>query len=207
MSGMYVKICGLRTPEHATAAALAGADAVGVVMSERSPRHATEAQALAVIAAAKAARPAVDTVLVVREMGATEAAATASRLGFDVLQLHGGYAAAEFAAAAAAHPRVWRAASLATTPDLRAGAYGEERLLVDGAAAGSGEVWDLGLIAGAELGDDWLLAGGLDPENVAPAIRAALPGGVDVSSGVEVAPGVKSGDLIEQFIAAARAAA
>ncbi|WP_141885882.1 phosphoribosylanthranilate isomerase [Leucobacter komagatae] len=204
---MYVKICGLRAPEHATTAALAGADAVGVVMSDRSPRHATEAQALAVIAAAKAARPAVDTVLVVREMGATEAAETASRLGFDVLQLHGGYTAEEFAAAAAVHPRVWRAASLATTPNLRAGDYGEERLLVDGAAAGSGEAWDLGLIAGAELGDDWLLAGGLDPENVAPAIRAALPGGVDVSSGVEVAPGLKSGDLIEQFIAAARAAA
>lgn len=104
MSGMYVKICGLRAPEHATTAALAGADAVGVVMSDRSPRHATEAQALAVIAAAKAARPAVDTVLVVREMGATEAAETASRLGFDVLQLHGGYTAEEFAAAAAVHP-------------------------------------------------------------------------------------------------------
>lgn len=203
---MYVKICGLRTTAHATTAARAGADAVGVVMSERSPRHATEEQAIAVIAAAKAARPAIDTVLVVREMGAVEAAETAARLGFDVLQLHGGYSAADFAAAAAVLPRVWRAASLATTPDLRAGDYREERLLVDSAVAGSGEAWDLGLLAGARLGSDWLLAGGLEPGTVAAALRAARPGGVDVSSGVELAPGVKSDDLIEQFVTAARAA-
>ena len=203
---MYVKICGLRIPEHATLAAERGADAVGVVMSEPSPRHATPEQATAVIAAARAANPAIDTVLVVREMPAVEAATTARRLGFDVLQLHGGYSAADFADAAAIHPRVWRAASLATTSALRFGDYGEERLLVDSAVAGSGEPWDLRLIAGAELGSAWLLAGGLGPENVADAIRAALPGGVDVSSGIESAPGVKSPERIERFIAAARAA-
>ncbi len=201
---MYVKICGLRSPEHAMLAASYGADAIGVVMSEPSPRHATPEEASAVIAAARTENPAIDTVLVVREMAAVDAAAMANNLGFDVLQLHGGYSAAEFAKARALHPRIWRAASLATTPGLRAGTYDEERLLVDSAVAGSGESWDLNLINGAELGQSWLLAGGLNPDNVADAIRSARPGGVDVSSGIEIAPGEKSPELIERFIAAAR---
>lgn len=204
LAAMYVKICGLRDPAHATLAAQEAADAVGVVMSAGSPRNATADEATAVIAAARRARPGIDTVLVVREMPAREAAETAERLGFDVLQLHGGYTAADFAAAAAIHPRVWRAASLATEPGLRAGAYGEERLLVDSAVAGSGEPWDLDLIAGADLGEDWLLAGGLTPANVRAAMATAVPGGVDVSSGVESSPGVKSAELISRFIAAAR---
>lgn len=202
---MYVKICGLRDPAHAAHAVRAGADAVGVVMSEGSPRHATEAEATAVIAAARAVRGDIDTVLVVREMPAHEAAETAARLGFDVLQLHGGYTRDDFAAAAAIHPRIWRAASLAAHPGLRAGDYGEERLLVDSSVAGSGEPWDLGLIAGAELGSEWLLAGGLSPDNVREALATAQPGGVDVSSGVETAPGEKSLELISRFIEAARA--
>lgn len=202
---MYVKICGLRDPAHAAHAAHASADAIGVVMSAGSPRNASEAEAAAVLAAARSVRRDIDTVLVVREMQAHEAAETAARLGFDVLQLHGGYTRAELAAAAAIHPRVWRAASLAQEPGLHAGEYGEERLLVDSAVAGSGEPWDLGLIAGAELGSEWLLAGGLSPDNVREAIATAHPGGVDVSSGVEIAPGEKSLDLISRFIAAARA--
>ncbi|KAM9862571.1 phosphoribosylanthranilate isomerase [Leucobacter sp. BZR 635] len=203
---MYVKICGLREAVHAARAASEQADAVGVVMSPRSPRHASEAEALAVIAAAKGVKPDIDTVLVVREMPAVEAAQTAVRLGFDVLQLHGAYTREDFAVASAIHPRVWRAASLADHPGLRAGDSGEERLLVDGAAAGSGEPWDLGLIAGAKLGQHWLLAGGLSPTNVAEAIATARPGGVDVSSGVETTPGEKSVELISRFIEAARGA-
>ena len=207
---MYVKICGLRDSASATQAVRSGANAVGVVMSEGSPRNASDAEAAAVLSAARAAAAdagtRVDTVLVVRELPAERAAETASRLGFDVLQLHGGYGAEDFARAAAIHPRIWRAASLAAHPGLSAGDYGEERLLVDSAEAGSGKPWDLSLIAGAELGDDWLLAGGLSPDNVAEAIREARPAGVDVSSGVETAPGVKSLDLIAAFVAAARTA-
>ena len=201
---MYVKICGLRDPEHAAHAARLGADAIGVVMSEPSPRHATAEQALAVQRAARAERSAIDTVLVVREMAAGDAALAATELGFDVLQLHGAYSQAEYARAAKLHPRVWRATSLAAEPQLTAGSFGEERLLVDGAAAGSGEVWDFGLARAADLGSEWLLAGGLTPDNVAASIARAQPAGVDVSSGVETSPGVKSSALIAEFIAAAR---
>lgn len=200
---MYVKICGLRDPDHASHAISSGADAVGVVMSPRSSRHASTAEAAAVVAAAGAAG-AVDTVLVVNRMPADEAAVIARDLGFAVLQLHGNYSPADFRAAEQILPRVWRATSLADDPGLRAGAFGEERLLVDGATPGSGATWDLTALGDAELGSDWLLAGGLSPENVAAAITAVRPGGVDVSSGVESAPGVKDPELISRFIAAAR---
>lgn len=205
---MYVKICGLRDAAHGTLAVTLGADAIGVVMSEGSPRNATPEEARAVIAAARAAtstrETGIDTVLVVSRTPAQEAAELARDLGFDVLQLHGRYTHADISAAREVLPRVWRAASLAHFPELRAGEFGEERLLVDGAVPGSGETWDLSQLEPVRLGSSWLLAGGLTPANVAAAIDAARPGGVDVSSGIESAPGVKDPELIRQFIAAAR---
>lgn len=224
---MYVKICGLRDAAMSAHAAAHGADAVGVVMSERSPRHATQPQAAEVLAAARRERAGIDTVLVVNTLAARDAAAIARDLGFDVLQLHGGYQRADFDAARELIPRVWRATSLAQAPGLRAGEMGEEHLLLDGVSPGSGETWDLGaLVGGARaqgahadttvdgdnsqpaplLGTNWILAGGLDPDGVAAAIRAVHPWGVDVSSGVESAPGVKDPRLIQRFIAAARSA-
>ncbi|KAF5293300.1 hypothetical protein FQR65_LT20097 [Abscondita terminalis] len=171
---MYVKICGLRDAATALHAIAHGADAIGVVMSPSSPRHASAAQAAAVIEAAAVTQP-VDTVLVVNRMPAAEAARTAARLGFDVLQLHGGYDRAEFEAAKNLFPRVWRATSLEHSPEVYAGEFGEERLLLDGSSPGSGTPWDLSRIGPQSptrerLGDTWLLAGGLTPENVAAAI-------------------------------------
>lgn len=201
---MYVKICGLRDGEMAAHAAREGADAVGVVMSEGSPRNASPDEAREVIRAAREVSPEIETVLVVRGIPAAEAATLANELGFDILQLHGAYGLDDANAARAIHPRIWRAASLNDDPHLAAGAYGEERLLVDGAIPGSGEAWDLALIDAAHLGNEWLLAGGLSPETVAQAIREAEPYGVDVSSGVESAPGVKSSERITAFIRAAK---
>lgn len=204
MMAMYIKICGLTTTEAAELSARLGADAVGVVMSEGSPRNATRQQAVAVLSAARSVRPQIETVLVVRYMPAREAARIAEELGFDVLQLHGAYTEKDFRDAASIHPQIWRATSLAEHPDLYPGEFGEERLLIDGASPGSGEPWDLQLITQAQLGNRWLLAGGLTPETVAQAIAEAHPAGVDVSSGVESAPGVKSLERISQFIRAAR---
>lgn len=200
---MYVKICGLRTAEHARVAIDAGARAVGVVMNRTSSRRATPEEALAVI---EAARGSADTVLVVNDMPADEAARTARRLGFDVLQLHGkAYDEADFAAARAIVPRVWRATSLDLDPPLDVGAWGEELLLLDAPKPGSGETWDLSELADRAPAGSWLLAGGLSTANVAAAVAAVRPWGVDVSSGVEVAPGEKSSDLIRAFVAAALA--
>lgn len=203
---MYVKICGLREPEHATLAASLGADAIGVVMAKGSPRDASSGEARAVLAAARAEAPGIDTVLVVSGIPAGEAAELAAELGFDVLQLHGDYSAAEVAAARDRLPRVWRATSLRADPELRAGDFGEERLLVDGSIAGSGERWDLSGIAAHDLGPEWILAGGLSPGTVGEAIRVAGPWGVDVSSGVESSRGHKDPGLIRDFITRAKAA-
>ncbi|QCX27850.1 phosphoribosylanthranilate isomerase [Nocardioides jishulii] len=202
---MYVKICGLRTAEHARVALDAGADAVGVVMNATSSRRATEDEARAVVAAVTGRA---DAVLVVNDMPAVEAAEIASRLGFDVLQLHGpAYGEADFAAALAIVPRVWRATSLDEDPSLEVGAYGEELLLIDAPRPGSGERWDLSELVDRAPEGKWLVAGGLAPTNVAEAIRTVRPWGVDVSSGVEVAPGEKGVELIRDFVARAVATA
>lgn len=219
---MFVKVCGLDSVANARVAVAAGADAIGVVMSPRSPRHREFEAAAELVASVRAqvevasvraqvevapVRAQVDTVLVVREMPAIEAAETAGRLDVDVLQLHGRrFNQEDFARALEIFPRLWRATSLADDTDLEVGAWGEERLLLDAPMAGSGERWDLAALAGRRPNGEWLLAGGLTPRNVAEAIAAARPWGVDVSSGVESSPGVKDPDLIRAFVAAARAA-
>lgn len=198
---MYVKICGLRDSEHANVAVDAGAQAVGVVMNQTSSRRATDGEAAAVLAAVGGRA---DTVLVVNDMPAAEAAAAAERLGFDVLQLHGpAYGPDDFATALQVVPRVWRATSLKHDPILEVGVWGEESLLLDSPVPGSGEQWDVSALANHAPEGKWLLAGGLNPENVAAAVRTVKPWGVDVSSGIEIAPGIKDSDLIRAFVKAA----
>lgn len=198
---MYVKICGLREAAHARLAVECGAHAVGVVMNRTSARRATADEATAVIAAADGRA---DTVLVVNDMPALAAAETAARLGFDVLQLHGpAYGRDAFEAALELVPRVWRATSLDLDPVLRIGAWGEEILLLDSPKPGSGQRWDLSALAANAPDGQWLLAGGLAPHNVVEAAQAVKPWGVDVSSGIETAPGHKDPELISSFIEAA----
>lgn len=200
---MYVKVCGLSTAESVRVAVEAGADAIGVVHALGSPRHLEPAQAREVLAAAGCS---VDTVLVVAKTPADEAARLALDLGVSVLQLHGQYSVADFRRAREIFPRIWRATSLAENPDLHVGAQGEELILLDAPKAGSGERWDLNALVENHPDGRWLLAGGLTPDNVAQAIATASPWGVDVSSGVESAPGVKDLAKIRQFVANARTA-
>ncbi|WP_158716428.1 hypothetical protein [Blastococcus sp. Marseille-P5729] len=115
---MFVKVCGLDSVANARIAVAAGADAIGVVMSPRSPRHLDLESAAEIVAAV---RGEVDTVLVVREMDAVEAAQTARQLGVRVLQLHGGrYQREEFERAAERFGHLWRATSMAERPDRSA---------------------------------------------------------------------------------------
>src|SRR5690606_20358736 len=126
--GVYVKICGLTCVTAADAAIAAGADAIGVVMNRTSPRR-LEFSAAAEIVAAAGDR--VDTVLVVNDMSAVDAAETAAKLGVAVLQLHGPYTRGDLRNALAIVSRVWRATSLKDALDLTVGAFGEEALLLD----------------------------------------------------------------------------
>ncbi|MCE5291930.1 MAG: phosphoribosylanthranilate isomerase [Nocardiaceae bacterium] len=198
---MYVKICGLTSIAAAETAIAAGADAIGVVMNKTSPRRLDIDAAREILSLAGTQT---DTVLVVNDMPAVDAAEIARKIGAGVVQLHGNYTADDFAAALAVGPRVWRATSLKANPDLTVGAFGEEVLLLDAPVPGSGERWDLSALATTKPAGQWILAGGLTPENVVEAIQAVAPWGVDVSSGVEASPGVKDLKKIRAFIAAAR---
>ena len=199
---MFVKVCGLRTSADVATAVACGADAVGFVLTA-SPRQVDAADARRL--AAGTAGP-VLTVGVFAGIEAAGAARLALEAGVDAVQLHGRYPREAFAALAAEGLRLIRATPLDDGTDLAVGAYGEEMLLLDSPAAGSGQRWDLSRLGAARPQGRWLLAGGLDPGNVGAAIAAARPWGVDVSSGVESARGVKDHGLIRAFVAAARAA-
>ncbi|MFS1299530.1 phosphoribosylanthranilate isomerase [Streptosporangium longisporum] len=197
---MYVKICGLREPGHVTAAVEAGADAIGFVLT-KSSRRVTPARAREL---ASAVPEHVLTVAVFAGEPSGEVRAAALEAGVRGIQLHGDHPHEDFTALKDLGLTLVRAGAAGT--DLRCGAFDEDLLIVDAPRPGSGEPWDWSAVRGRPQGR-WMLAGGLDPSNVAGAIAAARPWGVDVSSGVELAPGVKDAGLIADFVTAARGAA
>jgi phosphoribosylanthranilate isomerase len=198
---MFVKICGLKTDADVATAVSAGADAVGFVLTESVRRvNATTASAFAA-----SVPPGVLTVAVVSGIPASEAAWLATEAGLAAVQLHGDYPLEAFEELAALPVRLVRATSLTIGTDVRTGAYGEDMLLLDAPVPGSGKRWDLAPLGARRPQGRWLLAGGLDAGNVAQAIAAARPWGVDVSSGVESTRGVKDHGLVRAFVSAARA--
>ena len=202
---LRVKICGLCRSEDVACAVAAGADCVGFVLYEKSPRYVC-AERLAELAAL--VPPGVLRVGVV--VNATpEAVAVAVAAGhLDVIQFHGDEADDMVAAFSLA--RAWRVVSLRQPADVECAArLSGEGLVVDAGNAvsrgGTGQVCDWALAALLAQRRRVLLAGGLRPENVAAAVRQVQPWGVDVSSGVESAPGIKDHDRVRRFVAAARA--
>jgi phosphoribosylanthranilate isomerase len=198
---MFVKICGLSTPDTVAAAVDAGADAVGFLLT-RSPRLVTPETARRLAADVP---PHVLTVGVVLGVDVARVRELVLVAGVRALQLHGDYTRADFAAVADLGLTLIRAVSH-QAPDLRVGAYGEDLLLVDATEPGSGGAWDYATLRGRDLGDRWLLAGGLAIGTVAEAVRLSGAGGVDVSSGVESSRGVKDPAMIRDFLTAAREA-
>ena len=201
---LFVKICGVRTREDVRAAVDAGADALGIMHYGPSPRHVEEPAAAQIVTWIHETGSAL-AVLVVFDMDAADAARMAQRIGADALQLHGHYERADFAAARAAAPelKLWRAVSLAHDSYARAGAYGDDLLLLDAPAPGAGQRWDQTQLHERDRGP-FVLAGGLTPDNVAQAAASSGAVGVDVSSGVESSRGVKDPELIRAFIEKAR---
>lgn len=202
MSETLVKICGLTRPADAVAAVEAGADLLGLNFFSASPRCVGRIVAREI---ADAVRGAATLVGVFVDDGLAEIERTMEIVELDLAQLHGDEPRP---IALELGPRAFPAIRLADPPTLEAFAdlpevWGVlvERRLADGRFGGAGLAWDY---APLELDRRWFLAGGLRPENVAAALRAARPSGVDVASGVESAPGVKDHELMKRFIAEVR---
>ncbi|MGD9809713.1 MAG: phosphoribosylanthranilate isomerase [Sphingobium sp.] len=208
MSRIAVKICGLSTPETLEAALAAGANHVGFVHFAKSPRHVT-ADRLAQLAARVPDHVGKVAVVVDPDDAAIEELAHAARI--DALQLHGNEPPARLAAIRARFPglALWKAVPVKTRADIEAAsAYRTVADLVlfdaktpDNAAlpGGMGLRFDWKLLSGHDPRMPWGLSGGLDPANVAEAIRITGAPLADVSSGVESAPGIKDVDKIAAF--------
>lgn len=208
---MRVKICGLRTPADVAAAVTAGASYGGMVFFPRSPRHLTLAEAREV---AEAMPEGFSRVALTVNATDAELDLITEAVRLDMLQLHGAESPERVAAVRARYGLpVMKAIGVAEEADLAAiPLYAEvaDQILVDarpprGAAlpGGNGLAFDWRLIAGRRWRLPWMLAGGLTPGNVAEAIRATGADQVDVSSGVESAPGSKDPALIAAFTARA----
>ena len=207
-----VKICGLKTPETLAAALDAGADMVGFVFFPKSPRHIdlTTAETLGRQAAGRALKVALTV-----DADDTALAAIIAALHPDLLQLHGHETPDRVAAVRARFGLpVMKAIGVATADDLKdvqAFAAVSDRILFDAKApkdaahpGGNGLAFDWSLITGLDLSIPSMVSGGLDPANVAEALRRTGAQGVDVSSGVETAPGQKDPAKITAFVRAAK---
>ncbi len=199
-AGVLIKICGLTRPEDVQVAIAAGADMVGFVFVPGTPRAVTVESAPWVREIT-----AVETVGVFRDASLDEICAVRDGLELDRIQLHGHESDALIDALGS---RVIRRVDPEEGPvwDRVVELQGRCLPLLD-PGAGSGVAVDFFALSPPPSGIRFGLAGGLAPDNVATAVSRLQPAMVDVSSGVETAPGVKDPALIRRFIEAARAAA
>lgn len=204
MTRLFVKICGISTADAAAAVADSGADAIGFVFAPGSPREVSAEHARSLIAGLP---PALETVGVFRNQPIDTVLRTASAAGVATVQLHGDETEAEFDRLRAEGFGTIRALSIDDYRRLsRDGALrADDRLLIDAVTPGGGAAFDPTLLSAAAPDDFWILAGGLTPQNVAELVGIMQPGGIDVSSGVEVSRGVKDTALIRAFVEAIRA--
>jgi len=210
--GIRVKVCGLTRPEDMASLVSAGAAYAGLNFFPASPRFVVPAQARAI---ALAAPPGLAQVGLFVDPDDDTLERVLAEVPLDLIQLHGLETPARVAEVRARHGLpVIKAIGVAGPTDLtqidcHSGVA--DMLLIDakppkGAAlpGGNGLAFDWRLIAGRRWPVPWLLAGGLTPDNVAAAVRLTGARQVDVSSGVESAPGVKDAGRIAAFVAAAR---
>jgi phosphoribosylanthranilate isomerase len=190
---VFVKICGITSEEDALLAVAMGADAVGFVFAP-SPRQIAPQRAADIVKRL----PADETRQRVVDI--------AHRARLRAVQLHGRETSADSHWIRQRVPLVIMAFPAGDPRLDDADDYAADVFLVDSATPGSGEVFDWSLAEGAPQGRRVVLAGGLTPGNVGDAVRVVRPWGVDVSTGVEAAPGRKDARMMRAFIEAARAA-
>ena len=204
---VQVKICGVNSPAAFDAAAQAGADWVGFVFFDRSPRCVSAAQAAA-LSSRLAGGPLRVGLFV--DPADDAIARVLDALALDALQLYAPAPRVDDVRERFGLP-VWRSVGVAASADLPAGAGKASRLVIEakppaGAErpGGNAVAVDWGMLSGYAPDCSWMLAGGLTAANVRQAIALSGAAAVDVSSGVESAPGVKEPALIGAFVAAAK---
>ena len=191
---LIVKICGFRNAEHVDAAVAAGADAIGFVFA-RSVREVTPSEAAALSTSVPRH---IKRVAVMRHPSDDEWQAVQQEFAPDVLQTDvGDFASLDVPTSVERWP-VYREGG--AEPD------GQGPYVFEGQKSGQGETVDWSRAAALAESGQMILAGGLAVHNVVEAIRTVRPFGVDISSGVESAPGQKDSQLIREFVSAVRAA-
>jgi phosphoribosylanthranilate isomerase len=204
-----VKICGITNRADARVAVEAGADLLGFIFYPPSPRFVTMEQAGKVIEHVRKAPSEIRTVGVFVDEEAKTVRRIAERCGLDAVQLHGGEPPEAVEALMGDGLDVFKAfrvrdrAFLADMERYRPTAYLLDAY-VPNQRGGTGQTFDWELAVAAKPLGPILLAGGLTPGNVAQAIRAVRPWGVDAASGVEDSPGQKEHDKVRRFIVAAK---
>ena len=209
-----IKICGLSTPETVAAALDGGASHVGFIFFPKSPRNVSPAEAGRL---REAARGRALAAAVTVDATDDQLKAIVDAMSPDLLQLHGSETPTRVAEVREKFLLpVMKAISVEGPDDLiQVHAYDEvaDRLLLDAKApkesqlpGGNGIAFDWRLVAALDTNLDYMLSGGLNAGNVAEALKTANPPGIDVSSGVESAPGVKDVERIRAFFAAVEAA-
>jgi len=204
-----LKICGLRHLDQALAIAALGASAIGVIGVRSSPRYLDPTGRCSLFQGLEAAFPACRRVLVVADPGEREAAELEPRQGHDVLQLHGEESPQRCAELKASLGlEIWKALRIRSPEDLqRAAAYERcvDALLLDAWTAdqlgGTGRRLPLEWLEGFGVAVPWWLAGGVTSEGVPEILKGLQPDGLDVSSGVENAPGEKNLERVRALAA------
>jgi phosphoribosylanthranilate isomerase len=203
---MFVKVCGITTEDDALLAVALGADALGFVLAPGSPRQVRPSEARDIVS--RLPRGEVITVGVFRDERPERVAEIVNTVGLRGAQLHGREPLSDVRYVRERVPLVIQAFA-AGDPAVAAAATGPaDVVLIDAPAPGSGRAFDWALAERPPGGMRLLLAGGLTPGNVGPAIRQVRPWGVDVSSGVETSPGSGRKDprRLRRFVEAAKEA-
>lgn len=200
---LFVKVCGITNPDDALLAAGLGADAIGMIFAASS-RRITGGRARDVV---RRLPPDVLTVGVFQNERRERVVEAANTIGLRAVQLHGRESAEDTRWIAERVPGVIRVFTPGDPGLQRIDEYGPVQLMVDSPKDGDGRPFDHSILERLGINRRVLLAGGLNPSNVADTVEAVQPWGVDVASGVEARPGHKDPVLLRRFIANARSAA
>ena len=204
---VFLKICGITRLVDARHAVENGATALGFVLWPQSPRFVSNRKVAEIVAALPAS---VVSVGVFVNQPPEGIALTMERTGLSVAQLHGDETAAYASALDWPTWKIWKSVTLDAADDVLEAWPRDTTFLLDAAdpvrRGGTGEAVDWTRAAALARRRNVVLAGGLTPDNVVEAIKAVRPYGVDVSSGVEDAPGIKNAKKVTRFLANARKA-